>query len=245
MTTKKDIPVDLLKAIEAIAQSNLDIIQLRADDNTYYSFVENDPKSKNFFRIFIDGTKRINNYDGRNYAFEFKPANTSTTSAKVVQGTMNFLTDQFENWLKIIKDYESTVSIHDDNFTKQYADFYYNEFKTSDSDAFISPFNPDQQNILDLYLDSFYDTIENSGESITENIKQQLLIEIKNIKNDLPVSTKAQVVKRVTHVFGKVYKVSKELGKELVSEAKKHLFKKLIELGVEYGPKAIEFLARQ
>ena len=34
MITKKDIPLDLLKTIEPIAQANLDLLQFKKEDNT-------------------------------------------------------------------------------------------------------------------------------------------------------------------------------------------------------------------
>lgn len=48
MITKKDIPLELLKAIGVFAQENLHLIQLKREDNTYYSFIETDVKSKNY-----------------------------------------------------------------------------------------------------------------------------------------------------------------------------------------------------
>ena len=53
MITKKDIPFSLLKAVEASAQPNLDIIQFKREENTYYYFVETDSSSKNYFKILI------------------------------------------------------------------------------------------------------------------------------------------------------------------------------------------------
>jgi hypothetical protein len=243
--SKKDIPYGLLKAVEPLVQANWDIIQLKQDDNTYYSFVEKDPKSKNFFRVFIDGSKRIGNYDKKGFAIEFKPLGATSTNSAVSQGDIELVITRLQEWIKILRDYDDTISVHDDNFTKRYAEFYYEEFKTKDEDANIAPFNPEQQDIIDLYLDAFSEVVKNSEEKLEEGAREQLLLEIAEIKQTLSTTTKSQVIKRVTKIFGKIYKSSKSLGKDVVTEAKKYLLKKLFDAGVEYGPKIIELISEQ
>lgn len=243
MITKKDIPLDLLKTIEPIAQANLDLIQFKKEDNTFYCFVETDTNSKNFFKIFIDGTKRIGNYDKTKYGFEFKPANSSNAKQSISQTILNDLGEQFKNWIKTIRDIHETPSVHDDNFVRQYAEFYYNEFKIVDEDADNSPFDPNQQDLVEVYLLSLSSAIEQSGDKLSETVKNELLNDIQIIQAALPTTTKSQIMRAITKVFGKLYKTSKTLAKEIVTEAKKYLIKKLIELGVEYAPKLLEMFS--
>ncbi|NDP22799.1 MAG: hypothetical protein GZ091_17225 [Paludibacter sp.] len=245
MITKKDIPLDLLKTIEPIAQANLDLIQFKKEDNTFYCFVETDSNSKNFFKIFIDGSKHIGNYDKTKYAFEFKPANTSNAKHSISQTTLKDLGEQFQSWIILIRDIHETPSVHDDNFVRQYAEFYYNEFKIVDEDADNSPFDPNQQDLVEVYLFSLSNAIEQSGDKLSDTAKKELLNDIQVIQTSLPTTTKSQVMKGITKVFGKLYKTSKTLAKEIVTEAKKHLIKKLIELGIEYGPKLLEIFSKQ
>jgi len=245
MISKKDIPFTLLQAIEKIAQTNLDIIQLKKEDNTYYSFIEQDPNSKNYFKIFVDGTKHISNYDKNGYAFTMKPADTTRTSHLMHQGKVEDVVNHFNAWLKIIRAYNDIKSLHDDTFAKSYADFYFNEFKIFDEDADTSPFNPNQQDIIELYLDSLTLGIENTSEPIDSVSKAEMILEIQEIKNDLAISTKTQVMKRLTKVFGKLFKQSKKFAKEAVKEAQKQLIKKLFDLGVEYAPKLLDLLTGQ
>lgn len=242
MITKKDIPLDILKIIEPIAQANLDLIQFKRDDNTYYCFVESDKNSKNFFRIFIDGSKRIGNFDRSKYAFELKPSSSSNAKPAILQTSLNELGGQFQNWIKLIRDIHETPSVLDDNFVKQYAEFYYNEFKMVDEDADTSPFDPNQQDLVEVYLLSLSGAIVNSGHKLAETTKNELLSDIKIIQENLGTTTKSQVMKGITKVFGKLYKTSKSLAKEIVTEAKKHLIEKLVEFGIEYGPKILDVL---
>jgi hypothetical protein len=240
MITKKDIPLDLLKTIEPIAQANLDLIHFKKEDNTYYCFVETDNNSKNFFKIFIDGKKRIGSYDKAKYAFEFKPANGSNANNTILQVSLNDLGRHFQSWIKLIRDIHETPSVHDDNFVRQYAEFYYNEFKIVDDDADTSPFDPNQQDLVEVYLLSLSTAIEQSSDKLSDSTKQELLNDIQLIQSNLATTTKSQVMKGITKVFGKLYKTSKTLAKEIVTEAEKQLIKKLIEFGIEYGPKILE-----
>jgi len=234
MTTKKDIPLNLLKAIEDIVQPNLDIIKLKKEDNTYYSFIEIDNNSKNYFKIFIDGTDIVGNYNKNNYACEWKPTDATNANSILFQKSMDEVIAQFKDWTKLIRDLNDIPSVHDDNFTQFYSDFYFNEFKIVDKDADSNPFNPIQQDLIELYLNSLLKKIENSKGKVSDTLKKEFISEIIEIKDTLPTSTKNQVLKKITKVFGKLYKICKPFAKEIVKEVSKQLIKKLIENGFEY-----------
>jgi hypothetical protein len=243
MIIKQDIPLNLLKAIENIAQANLDIIKLKKEDISFYCFVELNNKSSNYFKIFIDGNKIIGNYDASKYAYEQKPADENQARNKVSQASLEDLKIEFENWTKLIREIKETPSVHDDNFCKYYSDFYFEEFKIVDEDAQIFPFNTEQQELIEIYLDSLVKSINSSSEKIDETVKSEIILNIEEIKNSLYKTTKVQVMKSITSIFGKLFTLSKSFGKEIVKEAGKELIKKLIENGIQYGPKLIEILS--
>jgi len=240
--TKKDIPLNLLKAIEEIAQSNLDIIKFNKEDNTYYLFVETDKDSKNFFKILIDGSKVIGNYEKKHFAYQWKPIDASSALQGITQSSLEGVTKQFETWVKLIRTLHETLSVHDDNFANFYSNFYFEEFKIVDDNANTEPFNPDQQDLVELYIDALAIAIMSSVGQMDEIQKTELISEINEIKLELPTSTKTKVMKKITKIFGKLYKTSKPFAKEIILEAKKQLIKKLIELGIEYGPKILEMI---
>ncbi|HGE5776445.1 hypothetical protein [Flavobacterium psychrophilum] len=246
MITKKDIPFDLLKSVESIAQQNLDLIKLKKEINTYYLFVETDFHSKNYFKIYQDGTKVFGNFNSAdNYVFEHKPTDSANPNTAIVQGNLEKVMTNFKNWLELVKSIVETPSIHDDNFEKFYSDYYFNEFKILDEDSNFVPFNPIQQDKIELYLISLKSAIENSNYEIDEETKAELIIEIEEVRTALPLSTKTKVMKGVTKIFGKLFKTSKEFAKEIIIEAKKELINKLIELGIQYGPKLLEVFEQQ
>jgi len=242
MSNKKDIPLVLLKAIEPIAQKNLDLIQVKKEENTYYSFLENDINSKNRFKVFIDGTKVIGKFDTKNIAFEYKPTDETKASSQVVQGTIEDVKIKFESWVQLIREINETPSIYDDNFTNFYSDYYFNQFEIKEENAYIFPFSPDQQSIIEKYLISLREVINSSEIKIDETSKTILVAEIIDISNNLSSSTKNQVMKKITTVFAKLYTISKPITKEIIKEAGKQLIEKLIECGIKYGPKLLDIL---
>ncbi len=170
-----------------------------------------------------------------------RPSDPNQMGNITMQVNVDGLVSYLNAWLKIIREYNDVKSVHDDNFEKAYSDFYFNEFKIFDKDADISPFDPNQQQIIELYLDSLTEGVQ-ATELVTENEKNLLVTEIQQIKADLTINTKSQVMKKITKVFGKLHKKSKELVTEIVKETKKTLIKKLIELGIEYAPKLLELV---
>lgn len=242
MSNKKDIPLILLKAIETIAQKNLDLIQVKKEDNTYYSFIENDINSKNCFKIFIDGAKMIGKFDTKNFAFQYKPTDESKASSKLVQGTIEDVKIQFESWTKLVREINEIPSIYDDNFTKYYSDYYFNQFELKEEDANIFPFSPDQQLIIEKYLLSIAKELSNPEAGIDDTTKNELITEIIEINNQLSLSTKNQVIKKITTIFGKLFKISKPIAQKIIKEAGNQLIKKLIEVGINYAPTLLENL---
>ncbi len=229
MITKKDIPFDLLQTIEPIVQVNLDLVKLIKDDVTFYNFVETDQNSSNYFKIYIDGAKKISNFAGGNFVVEWKPGATTRVKSSLSQLDIKKLGVAFQDWLILLRKINDTPSVHDDNFVNKYSNYYFNEFKLVDDDANSSPFDPNEQDFIEGYLHSLASAIEQSDDTLTEEAMQELLNDIREIEITLPSSTKNQVLKGITKVFGKLYKASKVLAKEIVVEAKKHLIKGLID----------------
>lgn len=240
MSNKKNIPLVLLKAIETIAQKNLDLIQVKKEENTYYSFLENDVNSKNCFKIFIDGSKVIGRFDTSKFTFQYSPTDETKATSTLIQGTIEDVKIKFESWVQLIREINETPSIYDDNFTKYYSDYYFNQFEIVEEDANRFPFSPSQQLIIEKYLISLTNAINTNENDIDLISKKELITEISEINNQLSISTKNQVMKKITNVFGKLFKISKPIAQEIIKEAGKQLIEKLIELGIKYGPSLLE-----
>lgn len=240
--SKKKIPLVLLKAIEPIAQKNLDLIQVKKEENTFYSFLEYDLNSSYCFKIYVDGTKKIAQFDTKNFAFGYAPVDETTPGNKISQGTIEDVKTKFELWVQLVREINNTPSIYDDNFTKFYSDYYFNQFEIKEEEANTLPFSPDQQLVIEKYLISLIEVINNSETKIDKDCKIELIEEITEINNQLSLSTKNQVIKKITTIFGKLFKISKPIAQKIIKETGTQLIKKLIEVGINYAPTLLENL---
>lgn len=247
MINKKDIPFDLRNVVEEIAKQHLDFIKLKKEENTFYSFVELDQNSPHYFKIYIDGTKLIDNFNRKpnNFLVEFKPKDTLIITQTLIQGGLSEIGSYLKSWLDLTRKISETASIHDDNFEKYYSDHYFQEFRIIDEDADIFPFNPEQQDVIVTYLLSLKTAIENSVETIDQETKTELIEEVEAIRRTLVSSTKTKVMKNITKVFGKIFKTSKEFAKDVIKEARKELIKKFLDLGIKVVPKLLESFTEQ
>lgn len=151
---KKLIPIDLLRPVESILKSNSAIISNKTEDGCYYSIFDKDHKAGYYFKIVSKPEKFqkkiIDSQHILCYLFPAGPAEIRETSA--VAPKANIVT-MLENWLKTISTFNETDSVYDDPFEKKYQQFYANNFKVVDEDAVYAPFDPDQQDVIELYLE--------------------------------------------------------------------------------------------
>lgn len=229
MITKKDIPLELFKIIEPIALDNLDLVKIKKTENTFYHFIETDEKSNNYFRIYIDGSKIINNYNAPLYVIESKPANTISSKNAFGQIKLEEIKEKFYQWINIIREIEESNSIHDDIFIKEYANYYYNEIKIIDKDADISPYNPKQQEAIIKVLLFLSEKINETSNELENSVKIELIDEIKTIESNLSTSTKTQFLKKFSKLFGRIYKNNPKITKQIFELTKEFYINKGIE----------------
>ncbi len=232
----------LLELIEPMIRVNLDLIKVEEEENTYYKLVERDINSTNYFKILIDGRKvYTSNFNSAAYVCQFKPGSEKQTGEGVNQLSLNEVGEKFQNWMRIIRTIDEIQSVHDDPFEKSYKDFFYAKVKLVDKDADIAPFNPDQQDQIEVFLSSITRRIGSSKDFSPEEVKTFIGI-IDEIKREMPVSTKNAVLKRISELFAKLKKSGKALAKEMAKEAGKKLVGRIIEYGIENAHKIIGLL---
>ena len=239
---KKKIPFELLSRFEPIIQSNYDIIINVKEENTYYLLRDREIGSNFFFKIFIDGSKRISNPDKSKYTFEFQPINEAKTSHTLNQGKVEDVLVGLNVWIEILKKYNETISVHDDNFLKAYSEFYFSEFKIVDTDANLYPFTPPQQILLEKYLDIIEPIITDTKEIKNEAVIAEIKDEINHLRDNLTTTTKNQVIQKLSRIWAKVFKYSKKLAKIAIDKAIETFVKQMVEQGIKYLPTIIDNL---
>jgi hypothetical protein len=231
---KKEIPHDLLVAVEEIFKKNRDIIGFKVDADYYYYFFDKEELSNSyFFRIQKEFPKGQQRTKAGDYYFTRYPATVSSLKLLNSIGQIDQIVAQLTSWIEAIRTKNNTESIYDDAFHKKYADYYYNEFKISDEDADSTPFDPLQQEALESYIKKITAYVSEDAVLKESGKTDEILFEIKSIGETLSSSTKNEVMKKIGNVLGKLYTWSKgaakwaaiEFAKEVVKEIGKEVVK--------------------
>ena len=225
---KKDVPLDLLAQFELIVGENLDILDNIKEENTYYSLRDKDELSTFFFKVYMDGSKHISNYNKESYVYEWRPNNTKKTSKAIFQGSIQDIIEQLKGWIKLIREYNNISSINDGNFEKMYEDNFYEEFQIVDEDAEINPFDVDRQ----IFIFKFLQNIINKLELENKQELHPIIEDAIELQNNLPKQTKKIVIRKLSKILAKIQKHGIGLLLEFYDIAKKELMKKVLNGGL-------------
>ncbi|MGI4806379.1 MAG: hypothetical protein ACRYFL_16545 [Janthinobacterium lividum] len=144
-----------------------------------------------------------------------------------------FVWQFFENWVKILKEYDSIDLSQEDEFIKHYQEEYFEEWKIVDEDTNEKPFNNQQQiaifRLLE-YVETKLKEDENQDSELTHIIQ-----ETESLKANIQNLTKNAVVKGLSKIFAKIKKKGLPLLFEVLKEVKKEIIKKVITEGFEIG----------
>ncbi len=226
MGNKYDVPLDLLKAVEGITNPVREIIKHVDTEDTIIDFREKDGSSNFYFKVLKNTKTQITSEV--KYSYKWAPKDRTIITPQGDTGLIVDIITELKRWIVYIQEYKSTNSILDDNYTKAYTEHIYNENKFSDENADFMPFNPTEQEKLILLLDNFSEIIK-ADDSINETHKQKIDAEVYNIKQNLRTSTKNFVVKKVSAVFGFLYKIGWRIGKDLPKKGIDYLYKNFFE----------------
>ncbi len=237
MRKKKDLPLTILKSLEPFVNLKGDKFEVVDPKENLLKVIDKDLESK--FHFTIEKYQKASNG-----TFQF----LMTRAPKSEHDNGNYhawvdissLSPQFEAWLNLLTQYESTTSFFDDPIVEEFYNEFYAEFEIiDDEDADKKPFATKQILLLDNYLE----TVDNKlSELITSNneveindIKESIIL----LRENLTIKSKKWVISKLTQVWAKIAKQGVSFIKEFLSESKKELIKQgikgLIEFVVENG----------
>lgn len=237
---KKQIPFDILTAVEPILQENKEIIHNQKADKCYYSIHDKESSSGYFFNVINDPSRLNNNSDGSAILCQFLPKGLHDISIQTVFIKRDQLSNYLNGWVKIIKTYNSTESVYDDPYVRKYQKHYFEEFKIVDEDADTAPFDPVQQDAIDEYLEYVEQKLlEHRQEaSADKEFVDELISETRDTGKQLAITTKNKVFTRITTIWAKAYKYNKKLAKDLLLKAREQLISEVVKAGMKYIPSA-------
>ncbi len=224
---------NLIQQIRTTIASNPDFIQEIREKNCLISLEDKDANST--FSFAVQKSEVTSNGQ---ILFTFKKKPRSNMDLSEYSGTFSSdkIISQFNNWVGIIKGYEKITLTYDEIFEKKNQEYFYQEFEILDEDADKNPFSPQQQ----LYINEYVKIIQAVLEKNNDKYDTEELIKYAEIiREQLPISTKKQVLKSISKLLAKVQKKGLDLLKEVWSEAKKEIIKRVIEGSFEGIPKLI------
>lgn len=199
-------------------------------------FVDTDPNSDFYFSI--------NKLETRNFdelvTVEYGPGSDDNPAVRLIEAKVDDIYRYFEAWVKRLERYAKVdLKIEDpvlDGFTKE----YYEYFDFVDDEAEKVPLKSSQILLLDDYLDTLsHDLIEHTTEE-NESDVQDIQEDIIALKKQLTTTSKAEVVKKLSKIWGKMTKQGVSFIKAFLTEAQKQVIQHGIKFIVSHGHNLID-----
>jgi len=241
MKRKNVLPLIILQKLAPFVGKETDIYfsELRNKDLLLQVF---DKDEKSDFHFFIKEYKKIESVSssssGHRVYLEYQPESAMNPNLRNIWIDVNSLDKYFQNWVNLIKQYNETPSFYDDPILENYEKEYFTDFEESfGTEDQQEPFSIQQQLVLDQLFTILKIEISKQSENKTDEQKAQLQIveqEITELQENIHLTTKAKVISKTSKIFAKISKMGIRFVKELGTEAKKYVIKKIIEGTFDY-----------
>ncbi len=216
---KKKLPINLIRIINPILTQNQDLISFETSDEFMFKFVDKDSTSDFVFTIHTIDAK------DDEYKITRKPKNKTNNSEFTYWMDFEEVVEILKDWINTISEYSSTNSVFDDPILMGFSEQYYDQIKILDEDADIRPFTVEQIIKLDKYLENVVLKLEDYRSNENSSEITNIVEETETLRKDLTKSTKNQVLKRLTRIWGKISKQGIPLIKGIVKEGIKEAIK--------------------
>jgi hypothetical protein len=228
---KKKIPLQVLETIEPYVNKKGSMFESIEPSNFLLKFIDKDIESDFYFNVEsykIDSAFQL--------LIDWKPFNKQSIENKRIWIHANQLENSFNDWLNLLKGYETVKTVFDDPILKAFEDEYYSEFEiVDDEEVDVKPFSPKQILQLDEYLETIQNRIDefqtNENNAEIECIKSK----IEELRNNITKQSRKWVVKQLSNLWAQITKQGPKLMKEFLSEEKKHMIKEGVKSLYNFG----------
>jgi hypothetical protein len=231
---KKDLPLILLQALNRL-NVQLTKLGIENDDLLLTTFSEkkliqfNDTDNTSNFKFELVKVQLSKN--NPIFSIEVSPSSQVSNNSVVKHLNEKQVIGQFQQWISWLNVFEKSHLTPEDKFLKNYQEEFYTEFEIIDDDANTSTFSRQQQIFIDKYLN--YMEVKLLPESEQDEEINEIVEDIKLLREELGKSTKKKVVTRFSRIFAKLRKSSIKLLGEFYEAGKKELFKRLLNGGFD------------
>lgn len=236
MRKKKDLPLIVLKALQPFVNLKGERFETIEPDKNLLYVVDQDIDS-NFYFIIEQFQKQ------KNGKFQFlmskSPSSQTDISIQRTWVDIDQLQSQFNNWIKLLEEYENVTSFFDDPIVNSFKDEFFAEFEIIDDDADISPLNTNQILLLENHLNEIKSKLEDYKNDTNTNEINNIQDDIILLKENLTRKSKKWVIKNLSRIWGKIAKQGTTFIKDFLSQSKKEIIKQgvkgLIEIVKDNG----------
>lgn len=222
MRKKKDLPLIILKSLQPFVNLRGEKFETVEPKQHLLKVVDQEPGSN--FHFIIEEYKKANSGKFQ-FLMSRRPTNQNDLGIQRTWVDISQLQPQFENWIKLLDEYDNTASFFDDPIVNAFQEEYYAEFEIVDEDAEIKPLNTKQVLLLDRHLE---DVEKRLDEYITDkNLDdiEEIKEGISELRESLTTKSKKWVVKNLSKVWAKIAKQGPKFIKEFLSESRKEVIK--------------------
>lgn len=206
---KKDIPLSVLKLLTP-SNKDLKFIEVVEDNNTIMLLKDKDSSSSFYFKI----VRKAKTVSGIIYNVEYKPTSTEELNPFNTQMSIERISTQLANWLKIIGQFNDVKTIFDDPIIEAYTAEIFEEYSVDDPEADFYPFSIQHQEVLLKYLSTAVLQIHDFGEKLDgkkKTVNDNIEVEIQEFKESLTQLSKNDTLIVLSGILAKIRKHSYDL----------------------------------
>lgn len=231
MRKKKDLPLVILKALEPYVGLKDDKFEVIDPQENLLKVIDKDVDSDFHFTIEKYQKTNSNNFQ---FLMTRIPKNVNDNGVYQTWVDVSGLGGQFDAWLNLLSEYETTNSFFDDPITKSFREEFIAEFEIIEEDADINPLTTKQILLLDYYLDSVDEKLTEFATDQNSKYLQEIKEDILQLKDNLTRKSKKWVISKLTNIWAKIAKQGTTFIKEFLTESKKELIKQGVKGLIDY-----------
>jgi hypothetical protein len=209
--------------MKASFEQNAHLIYEENTDTALHQYI--DFTGQYFFNIKFHDFDRQKNINS--YTVSFSPRSEARLEGTLHQSNFHQIEVFFNKWINLVIKMHEVTSEYYDPYKKFYDEQFAEYFTNNDADAAINPFEIEKQEVIYYFLTYAEKIVQKSG-YISEESKRELLLDISQLKEDIPKLTKKRFVSSLSKFAQKAKKTSNKVFHEIFDVLKKEVIKKLL-----------------
>lgn len=215
--------VDLRDYMRTAFEANEHLIYEDGNETTLYQY--KDYTGQYSFNIKFHDFDRQKNKNL--YTVYFSPRSEARLEGTSLQINFSHIKETFSRWIDLVVKMHTVTSDYFDPYKKFYDEQFAEYFTNDDADSALSPFELEKQEIIYYFL-TFAEKKVIISEELSEQNKKELLLDLSQLKADVPQLTKKKFVSSLSKFAQKTKKASNKVFHEIFDVLKKEFIKNIL-----------------